>query len=313
MRVLIIGSGATGGFIGARLLEKKIDLSFLVRPERKVQLLTRGLRLRSPFGEFRRPVHAITADEIKGAYDLVVPTVRGHHYEEALLLAAPAIGPDTVLMPIVEGARHLEYPPGAEGPRVLGAVLEARTSLDADGILSQRTPAAELHIGALRAGDEQLASELAEIFVGRGLKVIESDRVRAKCWEKFSFAAAAVATAHLKKRPLRDAIRFVHGAPYLQDTLKEGYRIGSAAGFSPDMLEIGNYQKAFTLVGRPVQAPAMVGDDGAAGDEAFYLLDEMVGIGRRTRASAYLLNVAWGEISKSREEALPSTEFTSAQ
>ena len=74
MKILIIGSGAVGGFIGARLIEKKCDVTFLVRAERKLRLVTRGLQLRSQFGAFRRPVHAITADEIRGAYDLVVPT-----------------------------------------------------------------------------------------------------------------------------------------------------------------------------------------------------------------------------------------------
>ena len=271
MKILIIGSGAVGGFIGARLIEKKCDVTFLVRAERKLRLVTRGLQLRSQFGAFRRPVHAITADEIRGAYDLVVPTVRGHQYEEALLLASTAVGPDTVLVPVIEGARHLESIPGAEGPRIIGAVMEARTTLDADWILSQRSPTAELHIGAMRLADKQLAAELAKLFAGRGIKVIESNRVRAKCWERFTFMAAGIATSYLQQqRPLRDALRFAHGPAHVQDMLKEGFRIGSAAGFAPDMIQVGKYERAFTLVGRPVAAPAMIGDDGAAGDEALY-------------------------------------------
>ena len=313
MKILIIGSGAVGGFIGARLLEKKLDVAFLVRPERKVRLVTRGLQLRSQFGAFRQPVHAITADEIGGAYDLVVPTVRAHQYEEALLLAAPAIGTNTILMPMVEGARHLENIPGAEGPRIIGAVLEARTTLDADGIMSQRTPAAELHIGALRPGDAPLAAELAKLFAGRGINLIESGRVRAKCWERFGFVAAGIATAYLKQRPLRDAVRFAHGPAHLQDLLREAYRIGSAAGFAPDMIQVGKYERAFTLVGRPVAAPAMIGDDGAAGDEALFLLAEMVAIARRVRVGAYLFNVAWKSIAKLPEITSPADDVTVAQ
>lgn len=314
MRILIIGSGAIGGFIGARLLEKKCDVTFLVRPARKAQLVTRGLRLRSQFGAFRRPVHAITADEISGAYDLVVPAVRAHRYEEALLLAAPAIGTKTVLVPIVEGARHLESIPGSDAPRIIGAVMEARTTLDADGILSQRTPAAELHIGALRPGDEPLAADLAKLFGGRGIKVIGSDRVRAKCWERFAFTAAGIATSYLlQQRPLRDAVRFAHGPAHLHDMLKEAYRIGSAAGFAPDMVQLSKYERAFSLVGRPVAAPAMISDDGAAGDEALFVLAEMVGIARRVGVGAYLFNLAWRSIAKPQEITLPADDYTVAQ
>jgi hypothetical protein len=197
---------------------------------------------------------------------------------------------------------------------MIGAVLEARTSIDADGILTQRTPAAELHIGALCEGDERIASELAEMFAGRGLKVIESDRVRAVCWERFTFMAAGVATAHLKTRPLRDAVRFIHGPAYLQAALKEGYRIGMAAGFAPDMVQIGKYERAFTLVGRPVLAPPMASAEGAASDEAVFLLSEMVGFARRARfRDAYLLNKAWDEISRPKEITLPATHFGAPQ
>ena len=296
MRVLIIGSGATGGFIGARLIEKKIDVTFLTRTSRKVQLVTRGLHLSSQFGRFRQPVSAITPDELSGPYDLIVVATRAHRYEASLLLAAPAIGRDTILMPMVEGARHLVYVPGEAGPRMIGAVLEGRILLDADGALIQRPPVAELHIGALRTDDEPLARKLVEMFNARGLKAIESPRIRSQCWERFSFVAAGIATAFLKQRPLRDAVRFVHGPGYLQDMLKEGYAIGSAAGFAPDMTRIGKYERAFWLAGRPVAEPAQLSDDGSAGDEAGFLLAQMIGFARHAGARANLFNRTWEEV-----------------
>jgi len=44
MKILMVGSGTAGGLFGARLLENKADVTFVVRRERKLQLITRGGR-----------------------------------------------------------------------------------------------------------------------------------------------------------------------------------------------------------------------------------------------------------------------------
>ncbi|MGD9804329.1 MAG: ketopantoate reductase family protein [Hyphomicrobiaceae bacterium] len=86
--------------------DRDCDVTFLVRQERKVQLLTTGLMLASPFG-FRRPVTALTPEELVGAYDAVIVATRAQDYRAALTLVEPAIGPDTAAISIVEGADHL--------------------------------------------------------------------------------------------------------------------------------------------------------------------------------------------------------------
>ncbi len=143
MRILIIGSGATGGFIGARLIEKKCHITFLVRPERKVQLVTRGLIVSSLFGRFRRAVAAITPEEIDGRYDIVIVAVRAQDLETALEVSAPAVGPNTIVLPAVEGMSQFEIGSRIGGPRTIGCVFEGRITLDADGFLRQAPPASE--------------------------------------------------------------------------------------------------------------------------------------------------------------------------
>ena len=88
--------------------------------ERKRQLLTTGLMLASPFGRFRRPVAAISSDEPVGIHDVVIVAVRAQNYETALKLAATAIGPETAVAPVIEGADHNDAL--MFGPRVAAAV-----------------------------------------------------------------------------------------------------------------------------------------------------------------------------------------------
>ena len=92
-KILIFGAGATGGFVGSQLIEGSADVTFLVRPERQRQLMTRGLTVMSSFGRFRRPMNAIVPGGIAGHFDVVVPVVRAQDFDLALELAADAVGP----------------------------------------------------------------------------------------------------------------------------------------------------------------------------------------------------------------------------
>ncbi len=147
MQFLIVGSGAIGGFVGSRLHEAGLDVTFLVRPGRKRQLVTRGLTLLTPYGRFRRPVAAVLASEIRDTYDVVVVASRAHEFEAALALAGPALGSSTLVVPLVEGPAPSSIASRAGMPTTMNAMLEARVTIDADGVLAQRPPVAELRIG----------------------------------------------------------------------------------------------------------------------------------------------------------------------
>jgi 2-dehydropantoate 2-reductase len=310
MKILMVGSGTAGGLLGARLLENKADVSFLVRRERKLQLMTRGLHLRSQYGQFRKPVHAIAADEIQNTFDLVVVAVRSHEIEQAMDLAAPAIGPDTVVMPVVEGVRHLEIGALPSAPFVIGAVLEARMLMDADAVLAQRPPAAELTIGALNKSDDKIAEIMVELFSGRGIKTFLDENIRAKASERFAFVAAAIATAYLMGRPLQDALRMAYSNGVFERLLAEGFDVGVAAGYAPKQLQVKDYARAFRMVGRPVQVPARIGDPGRAGDECVFLLSEMIALARAARVRVPTFESAWRRLT--RPEQIEATAIAAS-
>jgi len=309
MRVLVAGSGVAGGLIGARLVEKnECEVTFVTRQSRKAQLMTRGLQLQSQFGQFRRPVHAITVEDIGNAFDAVVIAVRAQELDNLLEMVLPAVGPQAVLMPVVEGVQHLESGALSSRPRVVPAVLEARALLDADQILTQRPPSAELTIGAVHDEDRPMALELVQLFRGRGLKTIHSERIRAMAYERYAFMAAGIAASYMLGRPLRDLVRFAYGPGTFEALLREAFDVGVAAGFAPDKLKVMAYDRAFLLEGRPVQAPPRICDDGRAGDEAVYLLSEMVARARRARVNASRFEQAWRRLTKPTEIELPAAD-----
>ena len=61
-RILVLGAGGVGGYCGGRLAESGVEVTFLVRPARREQLLRDGLRITSPLGDLTMPVRTVVAD-----------------------------------------------------------------------------------------------------------------------------------------------------------------------------------------------------------------------------------------------------------
>jgi 2-dehydropantoate 2-reductase len=296
MQILVAGSGPSGGFIGSRMIENGHDVTFVTRPERMAQLLTTGLHLTSHYGRFRKPVHAITVDELDRPFDLVVATMRAQDYETALARLQPAFGKTTILMPVVEGVAHLLSNSVVSEPPMVGGVLEGRVRIDADGVLHQRPPHAELSVGALTPDDGAAVARVLDVVGGRGLKVLETNRIRAAAWERFAYLAAGIATSVLMRRPLRDALRIATGASTFAGLLKEAGRVGEALGFAPDDVSIRSYLNAFRLDARPVLPTPTIAEGGRIGDEAAFLLAEMIGLARQSPVRTFNLELAWASV-----------------
>ncbi|HET6196424.1 MAG TPA: 2-dehydropantoate 2-reductase N-terminal domain-containing protein, partial [Acetobacteraceae bacterium] len=108
MRTLVVGAGAIGGYFGGRLLEAGRDVTFLVRPRRAEQLAHTGLAIRSPLGNVDRPAPTVTADRLHGPFDVIVLSCKAYDLEDAMASVAPAVGPDTAILPLLNGMRHVD-------------------------------------------------------------------------------------------------------------------------------------------------------------------------------------------------------------
>lgn len=135
MRFLVVGAGAIGGYFGGRLLEAGRDATFLVRPRRAAELASAGLTIRSRFGDAALPAPPrLLASELNEPFDVVVLSCKAYDLEGAMDLFAPAVGPGTAIMPLLNGMRHIEALDGRFGrDRVLGGWCTISTTLDAQG------------------------------------------------------------------------------------------------------------------------------------------------------------------------------------
>jgi 2-dehydropantoate 2-reductase len=204
MSILVVGAGAVGGYFGGRLAQAGRDVTFLVRQRRAAALRERGLRLVSPGGAEIIEPNVVTADALAAGAGLAGPvgtvlvTVKAAGLDAAIAEMAPAVGPDTAVVPVLNGLRHMDMLNAAFGAaRVLGGVALIATQLDGNGDVAVLSPDASLTIGAQDRQRTPAVERAGRLLDGAGFPVTISDDIMAAMWSKWAFIAAAGAATCL--------------------------------------------------------------------------------------------------------------------
>ena len=84
MKILILGAGGVGGYFGARLIQAGADVTYLLRDKRHAKIQAEGLVIETPKDTFTVQPKAITRDQLKPEYDLIVLAPKSFDFEDAL-------------------------------------------------------------------------------------------------------------------------------------------------------------------------------------------------------------------------------------
>lgn len=178
MRILVLGAGAIGGYFGARLVEAGNDVSFLVRPARAALLARNGLRIASGRGDFAQQVRTIT--QVDGHYDLVILSCKAYDLDTAIAAVAPAMGPRSQLLPLLNGVRQLDVLDAAFGAeRVPGGLCHISVTLEDDGSIRQFGVLERLTFGRREA---EVPDDTRAALLSIGPQVVESVDVLGAMW-----------------------------------------------------------------------------------------------------------------------------------
>ena len=233
MRILVVGAGAIGGYFGARLAAAGRDVTFLVRERRAQQVRRNGLLVTSPLGDVNLPTPSlVSAKDLKGSYGLIMVSSKSYDLEGAIGDFANGMGPDSRVLPLLNGMRHLDVLDARFGARrVLGGLARISSTLDADGRIHQLGPFNALAFGSRDAGDASI-DDLAETLSVPGFDALLSRDILHEMWEKWVFIAAAASTTSLLRATVGDIV-----AAGAQDIpvrlLQECAAIAAANGFPP--------------------------------------------------------------------------------
>jgi 2-dehydropantoate 2-reductase len=232
VKILVVGAGATGGYYGGRLAQAGRDVTFLVRERRAAQLRERGLRITGLGEDETVEPTLVTAGEIDGLYDLVILTVKATGLDAALDDLAPAVGPGTVLLPVLNGMAHLDaldarFPDA----QVLGGVVRILATLTDDGDVQIMAPLAQVRTGPRSDRSTPSVDTVLETLDVPGVEVQRVPDVVATMWHKWVFIVAAGAVTGLARGPVGPIVDSPGGSDFVRDVLAEVTAVAEAAGY----------------------------------------------------------------------------------
>jgi 2-dehydropantoate 2-reductase len=254
MKIAVIGAGAIGGLVGARLALAGEDVTFMVRGANLDAIRTRGIRLVEIDGQVGTAAQAGATDdyEAAGPQDIVVLAVKAHQVAAVAGRIGKLFGPDTVVVTMQNGIpfwyfhRHGgEYegrsvrsvdPDGVLAraippERILGCVVYPAAELTAPGTIrhieGNRFPLGELD-GATTARSVKVSS----CFEAAGFKSPLLDDIRAEIWLKLWGNLSFNPISALAHSTLVDICRYPLTRELAADMMREAESVAGRLGIA---------------------------------------------------------------------------------
>lgn len=284
MRVLVVGAGAIGGYFGGRLLQAGRDVTFLVRPRRASELATAGLVIKSPLGDVTLPnPPAVQADKLNEKFDVVLLSCKAFDLEDAIKSFAPAVGPQTAIIPVLNGMLHLDVLDRKfERERVLGGLCAIAVTLNDKREVLHLQPMQSLTFGERDGKMSDRVRAIAEIFASGNFGSVASETIIQDMWEKWVFLSSLAASTSLMRTSVGNILAAPGGKDFLLGMVDEVSAIAKAGGHEPrgpfaerthTMLTTEGSPMTASMfrdikVGAPVEADHVIGDLIARADAA---------------------------------------------
>ncbi len=235
MRILVIGAGATGGYFGGRLLQAGRDVTFLVRPKRAELMAKNGLVIKSPLGDVTLPnPPTVLAENLETPFDVIILSCKAYDLDNAIASFAPAVGPNTAIIPFLNGMKHLDVLDAKFGAdRVMGGQCQIAATLDPNGAILQLTPLHAMSFGERGAPIGDRAERIEATLQGAMFDAKASDVIAQEMWEKWVFLATLAGCTSLMRAAAGHITAAPGGADFIRGVRAEIASIADAAGHAP--------------------------------------------------------------------------------
>jgi 2-dehydropantoate 2-reductase len=257
-RVCIVGAGAIGGFIGAKLAaSKEVEVSALARGQTLEALKEHGWRLRTANELLQSPVVASNSAEDLGPQDVVIIAVKGPALASVARQIGPLLGPETIVVPAMngvpwwfshgipalDGQRLESVDPGGEIARVIpfgqvvGCVVHASTSTAEPGLVIHKMGYG-LILGEPQGGTSERVQRVVGLLQGAGFDASQSEGIRQdiwyKLWGNLTMNPVSAVTGATIDKVLGDPLLRSFCSRAMAEASEIGARIGCAIAQGPE-------------------------------------------------------------------------------
>ena len=298
MRVLVVGAGAVGGFFGAQLANAGRDVTFLVRSKRAAEIAANGFAITAPNAATQSiAIPTVLSEQIQAPFDLVLLSCKAYDLDSAMAGFMPAVAPETAILPLLNGMRHIDALSERFGTaRVLGGLGWITATLNGRGHVMLLGPRTTITFGELEGGYSDRVNAIAAAISDAGFEVGLSDTVRLEMWEKWVMLATFAGMTCLMRAAIGDIVA-ADAAGLAERLLEECRRIAAHHGhiIRPDSL--ARMQATLTQAGSTFTASMLRDIENNVQTEAEHVIGDLL---RRmpddSDASLSLLRISYAHL-----------------
>lgn len=232
MNIAILGAGAIGGYMGARLMEAGIPVSFLVRERRAEQLRDNGLKLSSTHGDYTAgSVNFYTDAEEVPACDVVILAVKSYHVDGAIPQLQTLVNKGAKVLPFLNGIEHFSLLSRELGEaNVIGGLAMIITTLDENGHVIQTGKQHDFMLGPLHPSQNDFCERLEQVMRQANLNISYSEQILSASWQKYAFITAFSGVTTASRLPIGAIREIPETLQLFQDVLEEMKSLAAASG-----------------------------------------------------------------------------------
>lgn len=295
MRILVVGAGAIGGYFGGRMLEAGRDVTFLVRPRRAAELAGAGLVIKSPNGDVTlKSPPTVQAGQFTDTFDVVLLSCKAFDLDDAVTSFAPAVGPQTSIIPLLNGMLHMDVLDKRFGPeRVLGGLCAIAATLNEAREVVQLAPMQSLNFGERDGGLSDRVRAIAEVMASGKTGAVASENIVQEMWEKWVFLASLAASTCLMRTSIGNILAVPGGKDFVLGVLDECSAVAGAEGHAPSGPFFQRTRGLLTAEGSQMTASMFRDIKAGAAVEADHVIGDLIARGDADKVPVPRLRIAY--------------------
>lgn len=230
----VVGAGATGGYLAARLARAGVPVTLVARGDSLERIRAHGIEVTDPEGErwVARPEHVCATEDLASveACDFTLFCVKGYDTEAAVTLLDPLLGSDGRVVCLQNGVKNEQILAQAiDRDRVLSGVLYIGSQRVAPGVITCTAPPRVI-LGPYSGGDDTASHEVRELFVTAGIECTVDPNVLAAKWQKFLFNCGLNPLTAITGQRMGQLLAVPDAAALFDRLVDEAIGVAEAAG-----------------------------------------------------------------------------------
>ena len=232
-----------------------------------------------------------SAETIAGPYDLVIVGCKAYDLAATMESFAPAVGPQTAILPYLNGMKHIDSLSGRFGAeRVLGGLAIISATLDDDGIVHHLNELHSLTYGELDGGATPRMTAINAAFDGVGFEARASGAIVQELWEKWVFIASLAGLTCLMRAPVGDVER-AGASDIALAIFAECSAIAASQGHEPRAAAIERGRRMVATPGSSLVASMLKDIERGAPIEGEQIIGDLLARGNAAGAESPMLRV----------------------